>query len=158
MILVSACLLGIRAKYDGGDNTVNKLVNLCATGKVIPVCPEQLGGLTTPRPAAEIKGGSGADVLKGMARVYNKEGVDVTESFIIGAQEILKICRLYSVKAAILKERSPSCGCNMIYDGTFQSVRLPGQGVAAALLAANAIPVYSEEELTDELLAHLVKG
>ncbi|RYD05193.1 hypothetical protein N752_10375 [Desulforamulus aquiferis] len=124
-------------------------------GKVVPICPEQLGGSPTPRPPAEIKGGTGLDVLRGTAKVYTDEGLDITDLFIEGAQEVLKVCRIFDVKAAILKERSPSCGCNIIYDGTFQSMRIPGQGVTAALLASQGIPVYSEEELTDELLQKL---
>lgn len=155
MILVSSCLLGIRAKYNGGVNTVPKLVELCSTGMIVPACPEQLGGSPTPRPPAEIKGGTGKDVLNGRARVYTNRGEDLTDLFIEGAGEVLKICRLCGVKAAILKERSPSCGRNLVYDGTFQGVRIPGTGVTAALLAAEGIPVYSEEDLTDQLLEAL---
>jgi len=157
MILVSSCLLGIKAKYNGEDNTVPRLLELCSRGMIIPACPEQLGGLPTPRPPAEIKGGSGADVLRGHARVYTDQGDDVTNLFTGGAREVLKICKLFGVKAAILKERSPSCGCNIIYDGTFQGIRVPGQGVTAALLTANGIAVYSEEDWHDQLLASLFK-
>lgn len=155
MILVSACLLGIKAKYDGSKNSVDRLIALCPSGLIVPACPEQLGGSPTPRPPAEIKGGSGADVLAGLSRVYTNEGEDVTALFIEGAREVLDLCRRFRVKAAILKERSPSCGCNLIYDGTFQGVRINGQGVTAALLASGGIPVYSEEELTDELISTL---
>lgn len=152
MILVSSCLLGIKAKYDGGKNSVARLIDLCPSGLVVPACPEQLGGSPTPRPPAEIKGGSGADVLTGLARVYTNQGNDLTGLFIEGAREVLQLCRRFQVRAAILKERSPSCGCNLIYDGTFQGVRVKGQGVTAALLTSEGISVCSEEELTDELL------
>lgn len=158
MILISSCLLGIKAKYDGGVNTDDRLTALCTSGLVIPVCPEQLGGSPTPRPPCEIRGGTGDDVLAGRARVVNPEGDDLTELFLEGARETLRICRMCGVRAAILKERSPSCGVNVVYDGTFQSVRLKGRGVTAALLAANGIPVYSEEDLTPELLSLLIKG
>lgn len=156
MILVSSCLLGIRAKYDGGINSVPKLVDLCSSGLIVPACPEQLGGSPTPRPPAEIKGGTGADVLAGRARVYTSQGREITDLFIEGAREILKMCRMFRVRAAILKERSPSCGCNLIYDGTFQGVRIKGRGVTAALLASEGIPVYSEEELTGGLLYRIL--
>lgn len=157
MILVSSCLLGIKAKYNGGENTVPDLVDLCRTGLILPVCPEQLGGSPTPRPPAEIRGGTGLDVLHGRARVYNDRGEDITDVFIEGAHNVLKLCRIFPVQAAILKERSPSCGCNLIYDGTFRGARLKGRGVTAALLEAEGIPVYSEEELCDDLLHTLFK-
>lgn len=152
MILVSSCLLGITAKYDGGNNSVPSLIDLCSTGLIVPVCPEQLGGSPTPRPPAEIRGGTGEDVLKGRARVYTSGGEDITGLFIKGAREVLNICLMFRVKEAILKERSPSCGCSLIYDGTFQSVRIKGQGVTAALLSMEGICVYSEEQLTGELI------
>jgi len=152
MILVSSCLLGIKSKYDGSKNPITKLMDLCPWGLIVPACPEQLGGSPTPRPAAEIKGGTGADVFTGKARVYTSQGDDITGLFIEGAREVLQLCKRFQVKAAILKERSPSCGCNLIYDGTFQGIRIKGQGVTTSLLSSEGIPVYSEEELTDELL------
>lgn len=158
MLLVSSCLLGLRAKYNGGDNTVPALVELCRRGLVVPACPEQLGGLPTPRPAAEIRGGEGCDVLGGRARVFNRLEEDVTEQFIQGAREVLKICRLFSIRAAILKERSPSCGGRLIHDGTFQGRVIPGRGVTAALLHSAGIPVYSEEQLSKELLHTLTES
>lgn len=145
MILVSACLLGIRAKYDGGDNTVPQLVEKCKSGGIIPVCPEQLGGLTTPRQPCEISGGTGDDVLEGKARVITKDGSDVTQAFVEGAKQVLRIARLYGADMAILKKRSPSCGCCQIYDGSFSGQKIPGAGVTAALLLKNGIKVYSEE-------------
>lgn len=155
MILVSSCLLGLKARYNGGDNTVPALVELCRSGLVVPACPEQLGGSPTPRPPAEIRGGTGLDVIRGRAGVFTDRGEDVTAIFIEGAENVLKICRLFPVRAAVLKERSPSCGCNLIYDGTFQRVRVKGRGVTAALLAEEGIPVYSEEELDSDLISKL---
>lgn len=155
MILVSSCLLGIRSKYDGSCNSVPDLVDLCASGLIVPACPEQLGGLPTPRLPVEIKGGTGNDVLAGRARVYTNHGDDLTELFIEGAREVLKVCRMFGVRAAVLKERSPSCGCSLIYDGTFKGVRVRGRGVTAALLAAEGITVYSEEDLTADLMQNL---
>jgi uncharacterized protein YbbK (DUF523 family) len=125
-------------------------------GKYIPVCPEQLGGLPTPRSPVEIVNGSGEDVLSGGKRAHGKDGRDVTAEFIKGAEEVLKIARTFPVTAAILKERSPSCGSSLIYDGTFQHVAKPGQGVTAALLKKFNIPVYSEQEITKELLEKLL--
>lgn len=147
MILVSACLLGIKAKYDGGENTVPQLVEKCKSGGIIPVCPEQLGGLTTPRLPCEIYGGTGDDVLAGKARVLAKDGRDVTKAFVEGAKQVLQIAQIFGVKAAILKERSPSCGCNYIYDGNFNGKKLTASGVTAALLKKHGIQVFSEYEL-----------
>ncbi len=158
MIIVSACLLGLKVKYDQTDSNANELLRKYAhLGKYIPLCPEQLGGLTTPRCVSEIKGGSGEDVLAGINKVVTKEGEDVTEQFILGGEQVEKILELSPVTAAILKERSPSCGVNQIYDGTFQHVVKEGQGVTAALLQQHKILIYSEKELTEELLLSLLK-
>lgn len=157
MILVSSCLLGIHAKYDGSVNNLNDLLmKYCYLGKYIPVCPEQLGGLTTPRKPVELIGGSGSDVFKGRARAENSAREDVTADFLRGAQETLRLTRIFPVKAAILKERSPSCGVHQIYDGGFSHVLRQGSGVTAELLRQNGIPVYSEEDLSEELLKRLL--
>lgn len=137
MILVSACLLGINCKYSG-DNNDNDRVKKYLEGKVfIPVCPEQLGGLSTPRPPAEINGD----------KVITKDNKDVTTNFIKGAEETLKIAKLQGCKKAILKEGSPSCGSNFIYDGTFSGTKVEKMGVTASLLKSNQIEVVSEKEL-----------
>ncbi|MEG6616223.1 DUF523 domain-containing protein [Peptococcaceae bacterium 1198_IL3148] len=147
MIIVSACLAGQNCKYTGGNNLELHIVRLVEQGKAIPVCPEVLGGLPTPRPACEISGGNGHDVLAGRAKVFNLDGKDVTAEFVAGAKIILeKAIKQHGVKVAILKERSPSCGVNIIYDGTFNSVRKPGQGVLAALLSQYGVKLYSEED------------
>lgn len=139
-VLISACLLGVNCKYNGKNNEVENLIEQMENVTLIPVCPEQLGGLTTPRPPAE---------LNGEASVFNNEGIDVTGQFIFGAEETLKIAKLYHCEYAILKERSPSCGSNQIYDGSFQGKVKEGEGVTAALLKQNSITVYSEENFEE---------
>lgn len=147
MILVSACLAGIKCKYDGGSNLADKAAELVKNGGAIPLCPEQLGGCTTPRVAAEIRNGTGADVLDGRSRVTGRGGEDVTEKFIKGAHEVLRIAELTGAKKAVLKARSPSCGCGRIYDGTFSRKTREGNGVTAELLLRNGMEVMTEEDL-----------
>lgn len=137
MILVSACLAGIKCKYDGGDNRCEKVVELMKQGLAIPVCPEQMGGLATPRDPAEIVGN----------RVLTNRKVDVSENFRKGAEETLKIARLIGCTQAILKQRSPSCGVGQIYDGTFNGVVRSGYGITAKLLIKHGFKVISEAEL-----------
>jgi len=137
MILVSACLLGAKCRYDGKSKQNNKVIKLLEKEILIPVCPEQLGGLSTPRTPSEQKG----------ARVYAKCGEDVTGYFVKGAEEVLRLAQLYSIKKAILKQRSPSCGCGQIYDGTFSGTVINGDGVTTALLKRNGIKVISEEKV-----------
>lgn len=146
MILVSACLAGICCKYDGGNNGIPLIKELVRQGKAIPLCPEQLGGLPTPRMPAEIKGGSARDVLQGKALVVRKDGADVTENFIRGAGEVLKFCREMGIRCAILKSKSPSCGKGLVYDGTFSGKLVEGNGVTAQLLIDSGIEVMTEEE------------
>ncbi len=145
MILVSACLVGCRCRYDQGAKPHDPVIVLVREGKAVPVCPEQMGGLPTPRLPAEIIGGDGDDVLDGRARVVNAAGEDVTDQFLAGAREALRMAEAAGAKAAVLKERSPSCGSAAIYDGTFQGAVRPGQGVTAALLRRHGIAVFSEE-------------
>lgn len=114
---------------------------------LIPVCPEVFGGLTTPRTPNEIVGGDGDDVIDGEAKVITKDGEDVTEEFIKGARRALEIARIFNIKKAILKQRSPSCGNGKIYDGTFSGNLIEGDGVTAALFKRNGIEVISEEDL-----------
>lgn len=156
MIIVSACLLGLNTKYDGTTNAHDLISKYSFYGKFIPVCPEQLGGLPTPRVPVEIIDGTGRDVLAGRCPVQGERGELVTSQFIQGAKEIVKIVEMFRVSAAILKERSPSCGVNYIYDGSFSHRRMPGQGVTAAILKEHNIPIYSEEDLTEELLEELL--
>jgi len=145
--LVSACLAGCHCRYDHGSLEHEAVLALICEGRAVPVCPEQMGGLTTPRLPAEIIGGTGEDVLDGRARVVNSAGDDVTAQFLAGAREALRMAQAVGATEAILKERSPSCGSAAIYDGTFSGVRVPGEGVTAALLRRHGIRVTSEESL-----------
>lgn len=145
--MISACLAGVNCKYNGGNNQKEGVQNLLKEGKAILVCPEQLGGLSTPRLPCEIVGGDGKDVLNHKAMVLNKNKEDHTFCFIKGAQETLKIAGLYGIKKAILKGKSPSCGSRSIYDGSFSNKIKSGIGVTAALLRQNGIKIYDEEIL-----------
>lgn len=149
MILVSSCLLGECTKYSGGHN----LHSFFETKRehIISVCPEVMGGLATPRPPAEIVGGSGADVIAGTCRVCSKVGDDVTDEFLCGAKKVLSLAEKHYARYAVLKESSPSCGSYTIYDGTFSGVKRSGEGVTTSLLRAHGITVCSEKELTEEL-------
>lgn len=147
MIIVSACLAGINCRYDGKSTPADRIRQLVAEGKAIPVCPEQLGGANTPRPVAEIEGGAGAEVLDGKCKVITKDGTDVTGWFVGGAEEVLKLAQLCGADKAILKSQSPSCGCRIIYDGSFSGKKKQGNGVTAELLVRNGIKVVTEEEI-----------
>lgn len=135
--ICSACLLGVKCRYDGKSKPNEKVLALSKEEILVPVCPEQLGGLTTPRDPAEQRG----------ENVFTESGKDVSENFQKGAREVLRIVRLFNVKEAIMKQRSPSCGCGQIYDGTFFGKIIKGDGVTTALLKKNGIKVISEEEL-----------
>lgn len=148
-ILISACLLGRPVRYDGSGKA---LVDLCverwqAEGRLVPICPELMGGLPVPRPAAEIAGGSGDAVLAGRARIITATGEDVTAAFVAGAQAALDLARQFGCVHALLIDRSPSCGSLHIYDGTFSGHRIDGAGVTAALLSAHGIAVYADHEI-----------
>ena len=145
MILVSACLAGFDVKYNGSHNLNEKIKKWFDEKKAIPICPEVLGGLSIPREPAEIVGGEGEDVLDGHAKVITNNGIDVTEQFMKGANETLKIALDLNATMVILKERSPSCGSSMIYSGEFNGNKKKGTGVTAALLKRNGIQVLSEE-------------
>jgi uncharacterized protein YbbK (DUF523 family) len=150
-ILVSACLLGKSTRYDGGHMRCDhpKLGQWLQEGRIIAVCPEVEGGLTTPRPPAEIIGGDGVNVLDDDAKVRDIDGHDVTEPYRLGAHKALQVAEENGVKLAILKANSPSCGNKFIYDGTFSIVLKPGKGVTAALLERNRIRVFNEEEIEE---------
>ncbi len=135
-VIVSACLLGANCRYDGGTKYHPELLSKLEGECLIPVCPEQLGGLGTPRPSAEIVEGSGPDVLEGRSRVVNHEGQDVTENYLRGAREVTSLARLLDVKCACLKELSPACGVKYIKRG---DRRVPGMGVAAAALVGQGV-------------------
>ena len=139
MYIVSACLCGINCKYNGGNNLNPKVLELVKEGKAIPICPEQLGGLTTPRVPSEIKEG----------RVINKDGIDVTKNFNDGAIEVLKLCKELNIDKAILKSKSPSCGYNEVYDGNFNGTLVKGNGILTDMLIDNDIKVISSDNLKD---------
>lgn len=147
MLLVSACLAGEPVRYDGKSCTVSLIKSLIAQGKAKAICPECLGGLPTPRPAAEIQGGTGDDVLVGRAKVIDSNGHDVTTAFIAGAYQALKIVKFYQATAIVLKENSPSCGSQFIYNGQFNSQKRTGFGVTAALLKQHGFEVIAEHQL-----------
>ncbi len=148
-ILISACLAGDRVRYDGATMPVNdpRLRELSLKGLLVKVCPEVLGGLTIPRPEAQIMNGNGLDVLKGKAKVIDIKGHDITFFFIRGAEYTLSIAKSFGIEVVILKEKSPSCGVHTIYDGQFASHLISGSGVTTALLKQNGIKVFSENEL-----------
>jgi len=150
-VLVSACLLGEEVRYNGASALVSSpvLARWLAEGRVIRFCPEVAGGLGVPRPAAEISGGGGDAVLDGQARVVTKAGADVTASFLRGAHAALDAAAAQNVRLAILKDGSPSCASEAIYDGTFSGVTHDGRGVTAALLERHGIRVFSERHLPE---------
>lgn len=135
-ILVSACLLGVRCRYDGKSKPHPAVERLMEQHTLIPVCGEIFGGLPTPRVSAERQG----------ARVVTADGRDVTAAYRRGAEEVLRLAERYGCKAAILKERSPSCGSGRIYDGTFTGTLTDGWGVTAELLRDHGICVIGESE------------
>lgn len=146
-MIVSACLVGVNCKYNGENNDNDKVKEFLKDKQYILICPEQLGGLATPRKPSEINKIGGKEVLNGSSQVINCEDEDVTENFIKGAKESLKIAKMFNCKQALLKEGSPSCGCNLIYDGTFKGKKISGMGVTAALFNKNNIEIFSEKEL-----------
>ena len=137
-ILISACLLGTPCRYDGASKPIAEIEELEARYRLIPVCPEVLGGLPTPRPASEIQ----AD-----GRVRNREGADVTAAYRAGAEAALRLAKETGCRLCILKEKSPSCGSGRIYDGTFSGVLRDGDGITVRLLRENGIRVIGESKI-----------
>lgn len=144
-ILVSACLLGVNCRYDGGGGRSQEVLKLMEQYHLIPICPEQMGGMKTPRKPAELRKQREPDG-KETTKVFNKDEEDVTEFFVRGAREALELAKLYGCTKAVLKERSPSCGCGTVYDGTFSGKKVPGNGITAELLAKNNITVLGESK------------
>jgi uncharacterized protein YbbK (DUF523 family) len=151
IILVSACLIGCCSRYDAAvpESVDARLGRWLAKGLLLPFCPETAGGLHTPRPSAEIAGGTGRDVLAGDCSVLTRSGEDVTENFIAGARLAVETAGRFDIRAAVLKDGSPSCGTTRIYDGSFTARDIPGQGVAAAHLAAGRVTLFNEDRLAE---------
>ncbi|WP_300381837.1 DUF523 domain-containing protein [Clostridium sp.] len=149
MYLISSCLCGINCKYSGGNNLNKECLHLLKEGKAILICPEQLGGLSTPRLPSEIVG-KAEDILKGIDKIINKNNINVTKEFLKGAEETLKIAKLHNINKAILKEGSPSCGVNYVYDGSFTGNKIRGRGLTTELLIKNGIKVISDMNFTKE--------
>ncbi|MDO5112504.1 MAG: DUF523 domain-containing protein [Clostridia bacterium] len=141
MIAVSQCLAGFPCRYDGGAKKDAKIEAMVRAGEAVCICPECMGGMSTPRDPCEIQGGDGGDVLAGRARVISCRGADCTDAYVRGANEALSICQRAGAKKAILKARSPSCGYGEIYDGTFSGTCKKGNGVTSALLLAHNIQI-----------------
>jgi len=140
VILISACLVGVNCKYTGDNNLNEKILSLFKEGEAIIVCPEQLGGLTTPRMAAE-KTESG--------KVFTSDGKDVTEKFLKGAEETLKVAKMLNINKAILKKNSPSCGYGEVYNGMFEGIKIRGNGVTSELLSKNGMVILNEDNFSD---------
>ena len=144
-ILISACLIGENCKWDGTNNrnqgVLEFMKKMEGKAEFHPVCPEQLGGLPTPRAPSERQG----------SRIVMRTGADVTDAYTRGAQQTLALAQRFGCTAALLKQRSPSCGCGEIYDGTFTGTLTPGDGVTAALLSAHGVRVYGEDDVAELL-------
>lgn len=136
-ILVSACLLGENCKYSGGNNKNDEVIALGEEYDLVPICPECFAGLPIPRVPSEIKDG----------RVYSKNGEDLTDKFLEGAQQALYIAKECNATCAVLKENSPSCGFGKIYDGSFSGKKIDGNGIAAQLLFDNEIQIFGESQI-----------
>ena len=142
MYLVSSCLAGVNCRYDGKSNENKVVQELVKQGKAIAVCPEQLSGLPVPRPCCEIINNN-----NGSIKVVNEYGKDLTDAFIRGAEKTLEIAGIIGAEKAVLKSKSPSCGCGFIYDGTFSGKLKEGNGLTAELLIKNGIEVYTENDV-----------
>lgn len=156
-ILVSACLIGWPVRYDGGTKTLAdpRLAQWSAEGRLVPLCPETMAGLATPRPPAEIAAGAtAAEVLAGTARITQPDGGDPTAAFVEGARIALATATVRGCRFALLTEGSPSCGASLVADGSFSGTRRPGEGVTARLLRDHGIAVFAAADI-DELAARL---
>lgn len=140
-LLCSACLLGVSCRHDGTGKLSQKVTALLEGHELVPVCPEQLGGLPTPRTPCEIRN----------TRVISRDGFDRTEAFTKGAQEAVRLYHMLGCRAAILKDKSPSCGKGLIYDGAFSGALVSGNGVLAQRLLDEGIRVYTQEDLPPKL-------
>jgi len=148
-VIVSACLAGVACTHEAEAKTRDWTVKLVAEGRAVLVCPEVAGGLPIPRPAAEIVDGSGVDVLAGSARVIGETGEDVTENYLAGARKAAEAARDVGARLAILKARSPSCGCGEIHNGKFDGELRAGDGVTAAMLKQDGLEVVPDDQVEE---------
>lgn len=150
-ILISACLLGAPVRYDGEHCRQDHpwLRVLADAGRLLPICPEVAGGLPTPRPPAELCGGDGHALWAGAAQVRTASGDELSAAFCAGARVACALAAQHGVRLAILKARSPSCGCRQVYSGQFDGQLRAGQGVAAAALATAGVTLFDEQQLTE---------
>ena len=146
-VVISACLVGVDCRYDGQSKVAELLLRFCQRYKIVllPVCPEQLGGLPTPRPPACFCGGDGKSIISGNAALYDLDGREVSPFFLAGARQALKIARLSGSCHAVFQDRSPSCGVHEIYLG---NELIPGSGVTTALFRMNGMAVWTVEEFS----------
>ena len=154
-VLISACLLNLPTRYNGESKIKKELVQKLKEKDIsfVPLCSEQLGGLCTPREPSEIETGKTAkDVIEGKAKVFTKEGKDLTEYFLKGSHIIVNFCKEFNITEAVLEERSPSCGVNEVYSGKFDGKLIPGRGVLAELLTQNGIKVFNTEDFLKRYL------
>jgi len=146
-VLLSACLAGVPCTHAAEAKTRPWALRLVAEGRAVSVCPEVAGGLPIPRPEAEIQGGAGGDVLDGRARVVSVDGEDVTSNYVLGAETARSAATRSGATIAVLKARSPSCGCGAIYDGSFEGRLVDGDGVTAAMLKRAGVEVVGDEDV-----------
>jgi len=146
------CLAGINCNYKGESKPNEKIKILIRAGKAIPICPEQLGGLPTPRSGSRIISGNGDDIIDGKTKVITDDGKDVTENYLRGAEFTLELCKQFGIKKAILKQGSPSCGKGKTQGGEGERKLVIGNGVTTALLQRNGMKVYNEDDLENEEL------
>lgn len=144
MYIVSACLAGIKCRYDGNSSDNEFVMNLIKEGKAIIACPELLGGLKTPRPACEVYTGN-----DGKRHVISKDGQDFTREFAEGARKTLELAKKEGITKAILKDKSPSCGCGLIHDGSFTGAMIQGNGLTADLLIKSGLEVYTDKQIEE---------
>lgn len=149
--LISACLVGENVRYDAKNCYTHALKQLLLAKQAVIICPEVMGGLSTPRLTAEIVGGDGIDVLNGHARVLDSAGNDQSKAFVDGAYLALKLAQQHQVTHVVLKANSPSCGTHQIYDGNFNATKIMGQGVTAALLTQHGFKVIDENQFLQHL-------
>lgn len=149
-VMVSACLTGENCRYDGGSKPIPGLSEMLRDYRIISFCPEILGGLISPRPAAEILGGTGDEVWLGQAQVVDQQGNDHSQEYKSGALRTLEIFQREQPEFVVLKDKSPSCGVGMIYDGSFSGQLCSGNGVTVALLKKAGARIVTEAELLDQ--------